>query len=67
MQTILYRCGLMLTFTIIVSISSASDVVAPGCVKARTDAFQKVSPVDLAPDVITELSIPSAILLVIAT
>ena len=41
MQTILYRCGLMLAITITVSISFASDEVSPGCVNARTDAFQK--------------------------
>lgn len=67
MQTIFYRCGLMLAITIAVSISSASDVVAPSCVNARTDAFPKVSPVYLAPEVVTELSIPSAIHILTAT
>lgn len=66
MQTIIYRCGLMLIFTISVSISSASVSVAPNCVQACTDASLKVSFVDIEPEEFIDVSVPSGIHLLIA-
>lgn len=47
MQTIVYRCGLMLTFTCLVSISSASVVAVLDCVKALM--LQNNNPVTIEP------------------
>ena len=67
MQTIIYRCGLMLVFTISVSISSASVSPDLDCVQACTDASKNVSFVVIEPEEFIDVSIPSGIHLLTAT
>jgi hypothetical protein len=66
MQTIIYRCGLMLIFTISVSISSASVTIALNCVKACADVSQKISPEVIESEELIDLAVPPGIHLIIA-